>query len=82
MARPPSFKHSFVALHSIPYMEGDGTPSLPGCGGVIPEGEVVWTDHLHQRHPAQVTAFLEPVGVVCLDPRWLVPPELYRGAQR
>ncbi len=79
MARPPSFKYSYIALHNIPYTEGDGTASA--CGGVVPQGEVVWTNHLHQKHPAQVTAFLEPVGVVCLDPRWLVPPDLYRGAQ-
>ncbi len=82
MARPPSFKYSYVALHSIPYIEGDGSPSSASCGGVIPKGEVVWTDHLHQYQPAQVTAFHEPVGVVCLDPSWLVPPDLYRSAQR
>lgn len=81
MARPPSFKYSYIALHSIPYVEKNGDSSCGGCGGVISEGEVVWTNHLHQREPAQVTAFLDPVGVVCLDPRWLVPPELYRGVQ-
>ena len=82
MARPPSFKHSFVALHNIPYVESDTSSSGASCGGVIPQGEVVWTNHLHQQQPAQVTAFLDPVGVVCLDPRWLVPPELYPGLQR
>ena len=82
MVRPPLFKHSYVALHSIPYTEGDGTQSSASCGGVISQGDVVWTDHLHQRQPAQVTAFHEPVGVVCLDPRWLVPSELYRSALR
>lgn len=82
MSRPPSFGYSYVALHSIPYTEGDGVEPSASCGGVIPQGDVVWTDHLHQRHPAQVTAFHEPVGVVCLDPRWLVPPDLYHSAQR
>jgi hypothetical protein len=82
MARPPSFKYSYIALHSIPYTEGDGTPASAACGGVISQGDVVWTDHLHQRHPAQVTCFHEPVGVVCLDPRWLVSPELYRNVAR
>ncbi len=82
MPRPASFKYSYVALHSIPYIEGEDAANAGPCGGVIPQGEVVWTDHLHQRHPSQVTAFHEPVGVVCLDPRWLVPPELYRGVQR
>lgn len=81
MAKPPAYKYSYVALHSIPYLEGDGSENL-ACGGVIRKGEVVWTDHLHQRQPAQVTAFLDPVGFVSLDPRWLVPPELYRGAAR
>lgn len=79
MAKPSSFKYSYIALHSIPYEEGDGTAPA-SCGGVLAKGDVVWTDHLHQKQPSQVRAFFDPVGVVCLDPRWLVPPELYRGA--
>lgn len=80
MPRPQSFKYSYIALRSIPYTEGDGT--YGACGGVLSQGEIVWIDHLHQRQPAQVTAFHEPVGVVSLDPRWLVPPELYRSAHQ
>ena len=81
MARPGSFKYSFIAMQNIPYTEGDGTHPA-SCGGVLGQGGVVWTDHPQPRMPARITAFLEAVGVVCLDPRWLVPPERYRGALR
>lgn len=83
MARPQVFKNSYVALHSIPYTEVDaGEPSTRVGNGVVGAGQVVWADHLHQRQPARVTAFVESVGVVSLDPRWLVTPDLYRSAQR
>ncbi len=78
MAKPGSFKYSYVALHNIPYIEA-GESYSASCGGVLGRGEVVWTDHLHQEDPSRVKAFLESVGVVSLDPRWLVPPELYQG---
>lgn len=82
MARPNTYKQAFIALHSIPYTEGDGSGHQSSLsGGVLGAGETVWTDHLHQRHPSQVTAFLDSVGVVSLDPRWLVLPEQYRGAR-
>lgn len=81
MAKPQSYKYSYVALHSIPYVEQDGSRPA-SCGGVLGRGGVVWTDSLHQQPSAQVTAYLDTVGVVCLDPRWLVAPDLYRGLQR
>lgn len=86
MGRPESYKYSYIALHNIPYVAGTGTEfadTVDGsCGGVVGAGQVVWADHLHQRQPARVTAFLDSVGVVSLDPRWLVPPELYQNARR
>ena len=83
MAKPQIFKHSFVALHSIPYTEENGSGQSDGlCGGVLGAGQVVWANHLHQRQPSRVTAFLDSVGIVSLDPRWLVTPEVYQSAQR
>lgn len=79
MAKPQSYKYSYVALHSIPYIEADEVHSA-NCGGVLGRGEVVWTPHLHQQRASQVTAYVDSVGVISLDPRWLVSPELY-GAQ-
>lgn len=83
MARPYGYKHTFVALHSIPYTEGDGSAyHNEFSGGVLGAGELVWANHLHQSQPSRVTAFVESVGVVSLDPRWLVTPELYQSSQR
>jgi hypothetical protein len=81
MGRPQSFKHAFVALRSIPYTEGEGLPSPAPCGGVIGKGQMVWASHLHQWNPSEAKAFLESVGVVSLDPRWLVPADLYQGLE-
>ena len=84
MAKPRAFKQSYIALHSIPYTEGgDGSDHKAEIsGGVLGIGQTVWADHLHQWQPARVTAFLDSVGVVSLDPRWLVTPELYGNVQR
>ncbi len=83
MAQPQLFKQSYVALHSIPYTEMNGSELEESlAGGVLGAGQVVWADHLHQRQPSRVTAFLDSVGVVSLDPRWLVTPEVYQSARR
>ena len=83
MAQLHPFKQSYIALHSIPYSEVSGSGTEEGvAGGVLGAGQVVWADHLHQRQPARVTAFLDSVGVVSLDPRWLVTPEVYQSARR
>ena len=83
MAKPHVFKQSYVALHSIPYIEISGSEPEEGLsGGVLGAGQVVWADHLHQKQPSRVTAFLDSVGVVSLDPRWLVTPEVYQTAHR
>lgn len=78
MGRPQSFKYAFVALHNIPYAELDEQRRVQASGGVLSEGQVVWADHLHQWQPSMAMAFLESVGVVALDPRWLVPAEMYQ----
>ncbi len=78
MGRPQSFKYAFVALHHTPYTEVDEQRRVRPSGGVLSEGQIVWADHLHQWQPSLATAFVESVGVVALDPRWLVPAEEYQ----
>lgn len=82
MSKPQAFKHAFVALHSTPYIETDGArPHQPLPAGTLDRGQLVWAGHLHQCKPSLVTAFVDSVGIVSLDPRWLVPAELYSGLQ-
>lgn len=78
MLRPETFQQAFVALQHIPYLCKDGSATEdPLSGGVLGRGQVVWTQKTPETkaRPLSVVAFADGVGVVSLNPRWLVPAD-------
>jgi hypothetical protein len=79
MLRPQPYCHSFVALQNIPYSACDGMArEASHSGGVLGKGQLVWTTDVGDLRPNVVNAFVEELGVVSLDPRWLVPADVLR----
>ena len=75
MFKPEAFQQPYVALRNIPYQCGD--PSAKGAtpsGGVLGRGQTVWTKENYElkTYPRTTTAFVDDIGIISLDPRWLV----------
>ena len=70
MVKPETFQKPCVALRHVPYLFEENSPT----GGVLGRGQTVWVqnDCDPQKAPHAARAFVENVGVVSLDPRWLV----------
>ena len=74
MQRPDSFQLPYVVMRNLPYRSiQDSFEAEQRDGGVLRTGETVWTveDYRLGRCPRSATAFVDGVGVVALDPRWL-----------
>ncbi len=75
MLRPDVYRQPHVALQHIPYICGGGsTIRDSSSGGVLGRGQTVWTSDNCQSKTYQslTSAFVEGIGIVSLDPRWLV----------
>ena len=73
MFRPETFQQPYVALRNIPYVYGDSSSGQESpSGGVLGAGQTVWTKEFKLKKSCSATAFVEGVGIVSLDPRWLV----------
>ena len=84
MDKPEAFGQANVALHNIPYVCGDGsTGQVSSFGGVLQRGRTVWTVETYhpQRRPLSVAAFVDDLGIVSLDPRWLIRADTLQPAQ-
>ena len=72
--RPELFEQPFVAIRNLPYLCEDSNGAGHSSGGVLGVGQTVWGEnqarHKSKLHPAR--AYVEGVGIVSLDPRWLV----------
>ncbi len=78
MLKPQVFQQANVAVHNLPYtvLEESLRDSL-GTGGVLGSGQLVWTEaSLAVRpRPHSAIGFVDGIGMVCVDPRWLVAPQ-------
>ncbi len=74
MPPPQTFQQSHVALQNLPYAyaENTSTEAFP-FGGVLGLGQVVWTEQAYASRirPKSALAFVEGIGMVHVDPRWL-----------
>jgi hypothetical protein len=69
------FRNAYVTLRNISYLCEDA--SIEGgslSGGVLGTGQTVWTREVYEPYnrPRSTTAFVQGIGIVSLDPRWLV----------
>jgi hypothetical protein len=75
MIKPETFEQPYVAFGHVPYQCGDDVKDFsPPGGGVLPRGQLVWTTQSYtpRECPRSVTAFVEDIGIVSVDPHWLV----------
>lgn len=79
MLKPHVFQQPCVATRNLPYINLDG-PLNAGFsnGGVIGTGQVVWLEESTARKigSTAANAFVEGIGVVSIDARWLTKTEI------
>ena len=69
MSKPAAFQAEYIVIKRTPYLKTTGTPHE----GALNIGRVVWLDGEVPSGalPSSVTAYVEPVGLVNLDPHSL-----------
>jgi hypothetical protein len=75
MFTPESFIIRYVTSRNMPYgVEETSTPNMLSGGGVLKKGQAVWLkEALNEKsREAAVPAYVEELGVVLLDARFLV----------
>ena len=84
MLKPDSFRQPCVAMQNLPYtFAGDSAGESAHSGGVLGRGQTVWTRERYElkRCPRSATAFVEGLGIVSVDPLWLVTADILTPAQ-
>jgi hypothetical protein len=83
MFRPDVFKQPYCAIRAVPYLCGDGS-AQDSSGGVLGRGQTVWTKEAYESkgYPASAVAFVDGVGIVSLDTRWLVRADIISTAAK
>ena len=75
MLKPDVFQQPYVVFRNVPYQGGDGAAADDvSSGGVLASGQTVWTQEPYnmQNRPQTATAFVEEIGIISINPRWLV----------
>lgn len=77
MLKPQVFQQAHIAVHNLPYtvLEGSLRDSTD-TGGVLGSGQLVWTESLFASRPRphSAIAYVDGIGMVRVDPRWLSAP--------
>jgi hypothetical protein len=74
MNKPHQFQSPCLATQNIPYMFAAEPAPATRDGGVLGKGCLVWTCEVYetQGRPPSVTAFVDDLGLISLDPRSLM----------
>ena len=76
MARPHEFREVYIATRNLPYLR----IYPPDCasGGVLAKGQLVWvqTGFDAEDRPVSISAFVDDIGIVSLDPQLLAATKL------
>ena len=80
MVKPEIFQKPYVALGHIPYVCGESSSGTSGAGGVLSRGQTVWTAESYEPRRAEnlTSVFVEDIGVISLDPHWLVRADVLK----
>jgi hypothetical protein len=70
MTKPSEFREVYIATQNIPYLRE--SPQELVSGGVLAKGQLVWVQTIFdaEERPT-ISAFVDDVGVISLDARWL-----------
>jgi hypothetical protein len=71
--RPSAYRERYLVVQPLPYRFHHFRQGPSSLGGVLRAGQAVWLEQTIQRAElaAAVRAFVEDLGLVHLDPRWL-----------
>jgi hypothetical protein len=75
MNRPPRFQSQCLTTQNTPYMfAAELVPAITYDGGVLGKGQLIWTCEVDgaKERPHLVTAFVDDLGLIWLDPRSLM----------
>ena len=78
MLRPETFQRSYVVFRNSPYLMTDSAQGFSAMGGVLSRGQVVWLQGLDGKQPRSVTAFVDEIGLILMDPRGLVSADILK----
>jgi hypothetical protein len=73
--KPQQFRSPCLVTQNTPYMfASESAPPTTRDGGVLGKGQLVWTCEVDgtEERPHSVTAFVEDLGLISLDPRSLM----------
>ncbi len=70
MNKPVAFRQPYVAARNMPYLFG--APSTQPYGGVLSKGQIVWMDDASSVRLNPAPAFVDGIGLILVDPRWLL----------
>ena len=86
MLKPVAFQYPHIAFRNIPYACTSSYPHKDSVhsGGVIGRGQTVWveTPLVSAARQPSALVYVENVGIVSLDPRWLVEADIFRDGVR
>jgi hypothetical protein len=79
MTRPQEFQKAYRATRNTPYLRG--SPLALASGGVLAQGKLVWLQSTFsaETRPISISAFVDDIGIITLDPRWLAIANLTNG---
>ena len=77
MLRPEVYSQSYVAIRPTPYLCGE-TASPGSPGGVLRRGQTVWTRETPKGYPGSAPVYVDGIGIVSLDTRWLVRADVLK----
>ena len=71
MTKPDKFREGYIAIQNIPYLRK--SPQNLVSGGVLCKGQLVWVQTMFEmeERPNSISAFVDDIGIILLDPRWL-----------
>jgi hypothetical protein len=74
MNKPHQFQSPCLSTQNIPYMFAAEPAPATRDGGVLGKGRLVWTCEVYgvKERPHSVTAFVDDLGLISLDPHSLV----------
>jgi hypothetical protein len=76
MAKPNEFRKAYIAIQNIPYLRE--SPQGLASGGVLAKGQLVWVQTMFDAEERlnSISAFVDDIGIISLDPRLLAVAKL------
>ena len=73
MIKPQAFQVRYITLQNLPYTFGEPQRANTAVGGVLSKGRLVWAQRPYDlgEHGGSAAAFVDDIGIISLDPRWL-----------